>query len=122
MPRARTKPPTKVPGSFGHQLLRCRKSRGLTQEELAKLVDVSQRVISYYENESQHPPSTILKKLAEALGVSSDTLLGLEDSREEIIQRDTLLAKKFLEAENLPASERKTIIQVIDAVLSKNEK
>lgn len=122
MPRARTKPPTKIPGSFGYQLLRCRKVRGLTQVELAELVGVSQRVISYYENESQYPPSTILKKLAEALGVSSDTLLGLEDPREEITQRDTLLAKKFLEAENLPVSERKTIIQVIDAVLSKNEK
>ena len=120
MPRPRTKHATKAPGSLGHHLMDCRKSRGLTQGELAKMVGVSQRVISYYENESKHPPSTILAKLAETLGVSCDTLLGLKDDRAKITGRDTILARKFLEAENLPPSERKTIVQVIDALVVKH--
>ena len=120
MPRPKTTITTKIPGSFGYQLMKHRKKRGLTQAELAEMVEVSQRVISYYENESKHPPSTILIKLAEILGVSCDVLLGRKNDRGQIINHDTVLAKKFIEAENLPSSERKTIISVIDAILAKS--
>ena len=120
MPRAKTKMETKTPGSFGYQLMKYRKLKELTQADLAREVGVSQRVISYYENESSHPPSTILIKLTEILGVSSDILLGVLDSRKEIISHDSLLAKKFLNAEKLPTSDKKAIIQVIDAMISKN--
>jgi len=99
--------------------MKYRKARGMTQEELGQAVGVTQRAISYYENESQHPPSTILVKLAETLGVSADTLLCIDDAREALAQRDTLLARKFLEAEELPPADRKTVIQVIDALIAK---
>lgn len=121
MPRPKTKKTTKLPGTFGHQLMTCRKRRGYTQGELADMVGVSQRVISYYENESKHPPSTILIKLAEALGVSCDTLLGRKNGKGEILEKDTILAKKFIEAEELPSAERKTIVSVIDAMLAKHQ-
>lgn len=120
MPRKRTKPDTKIAGKFGYQLMAYRKKRGMTQAELANAVGVSQRVISYYENESQHPPSTILVKLAETLSVSTDVLLCIEEAREELMKHDTALARKFIEAENLPASDRKTIIQVVDAMIAKS--
>ena len=37
------------------------------------------------------------------------------------MKRDTLLARKFLEAENLPPADRKTILQVVDAMLTKHQ-
>ena len=86
MPRPKTKAVTKTPDSFGYQLMKYRKLKGVTQSDLASAIGVSQRVISYYENESSHPPSTILVKLTEILGISSDTLLGISDPREEIIE------------------------------------
>jgi len=36
---------------FGSRLTRLRQAKGLTQTELAEAVDVSQRVIAYYESD-----------------------------------------------------------------------
>jgi DNA modification methylase/DNA-binding XRE family transcriptional regulator len=63
---------------FGKRLASFRKDAGFTQEKLAKKVGVSRRRIAYYEGETQHPPTTILPKLAVALGVSTDALFNVE--------------------------------------------
>jgi transcriptional regulator with XRE-family HTH domain len=55
-----------------------RQQRGLTQAELGKLVDVSQRVVAYYEADGAQPPGALLADLARALKVSADELLGLK--------------------------------------------
>lgn len=68
-------PDTKTTG-IGKRLAALRKQRGLTQEELAQVVGVSRRRIAYYERETQHPPTTILPRLAEVLEVTTDELLG----------------------------------------------
>jgi transcriptional regulator with XRE-family HTH domain len=121
MPRPRKQPPTKVPGTFAYQLMRYRTARGMTQAELAAAIGVSQRKISYYENESKQPPAAILAQLADALGVSADQLLGISSARDQLVQHDTLLARKFLQAEELPAADRKTIAQVVDALIAKHQ-
>jgi transcriptional regulator with XRE-family HTH domain len=41
---------------FGTRLAELRQARGLSQEELAAAVDVSRRVIAYYEAQSAQPP------------------------------------------------------------------
>ena len=41
--------------STGDRIRELRKLRGFTQTELGKLIGVSQRVITYYENEGGHP-------------------------------------------------------------------
>jgi len=60
---------------FGKRLVAFRKTARLTQDTLARKVGVSRRVIAYYEGETEHPPTTILPRLAQALGVSLDELL-----------------------------------------------
>ena len=49
---------------------RLRKERGMTQEELAKLVGVSKSTISNYENDMTGPACSKLSKIADALGVT----------------------------------------------------
>lgn len=49
---------------------RLRKERGMTQEELAKLVGVSKSTISNYENDMTRPACSKLSKIADALGVT----------------------------------------------------
>lgn len=63
---------------FGNRLASFRKDAGFTQEQLAQKAGVSRRRIAYYEGETQHPPTTILPKLAVALGVSTDALFNVE--------------------------------------------
>lgn len=56
-----------------------RERRGLTQTELAERSDVPQSVISSIERGvTQHPTVTVLMKLAEALDVRLDDLVGEE--------------------------------------------
>jgi len=68
---------------FGPRLAELRQARGLTQAELCKRVDASQRVIAYYENEEAQPPGALLADLAIALQASADELLGLKPVRQK---------------------------------------
>ena len=47
----------------GKHLKRCRKSLGLTQNELSQLSGIAQSVIAKVENESVDPRSSTLKKI-----------------------------------------------------------
>lgn len=67
---ARSKKP--VEESFGERLVRLRKARGYTQTEPGEILDLSQRMMTYYEREEGRPPAHLLGQTAEALGVSSD--------------------------------------------------
>ncbi len=105
--------------SFGNRLARLRRDKGFTQTELGEAIGVSQRVISYYERETKKPASKLLPQIARVLGVSTDELLGLDKAMPDARTRDARLLRKFKEVEKLPASDRKAIIQVIDAMVAK---
>lgn len=65
--------------NLGNVIKELRNAKGLTQPELAKLVGVSNGMISIWENNINEPKATYIKRLAIALGVSADYLLGLKD-------------------------------------------
>lgn len=62
----------------------CRKRMRYSQEDLAKLIDVTKSSISLYEKGNTDIPSSRLKAMAEVLHVSIDYLLGLDDSPQPI--------------------------------------
>lgn len=62
---------------FGDKVKRLRENAGMTQAELGKLVGVSDRVLGYYESNERFPRKPeIISKLAAALEVSADYLVG----------------------------------------------
>ena len=63
---------------FGSRLRKLRKEINLTQEQLASLIGVKNSVISFYEVGERLPSPDVLRKLALALHVSTDYLLGIE--------------------------------------------
>ena len=65
---------------FHERLMRERKARGLSQEELAALVGVSHQAVSKWENGDAMPDLTKLLALADALNLSLDTLCGRESA------------------------------------------
>jgi len=105
--------------SFGARLARVRKERGFTQTELAEALGVTQRVVSYYECETQHPPAALLPKIAKTLNVSADVLLGLDIVPEDGRTADARLRRRLRDLEKLPPADRKAVIQVIDAMLER---
>ena len=63
---------------LGETIKELRVERGLTQPQLAKLVGVSNGMISVWENNVNEPKASYVKKLATVFGVTSDYLLNME--------------------------------------------
>jgi transcriptional regulator with XRE-family HTH domain len=101
---------------FGQRLAKLRKDAGYTQVELARELGVSQRMISYYEGNSEYPPSNLLPTMAGLLGISIDELLGLKPLK-KTRQPDSRLLRRMQQVEKLDAPVRRQIIQVIDTFI-----
>lgn len=63
---------------FGKRLRELRIEKGLTQEALAKEMNVSFNTVSDWENGKHEPDFTMLAKLAVFFEVTTDYILGLE--------------------------------------------
>ena len=60
--------------SLGEAITTARRARGLTQEELAQRLEVTQAALSRYENDLRTPTDQALAEIASALGVVPDLL------------------------------------------------
>ena len=117
MPRKK-KPALSPDGeTFGKRLARLRKAAGFTQYTLADAIGISNRMVAYYEAQSDHPPTHLLPAFAKALGVSADQLLGLEKITVKNRPRDTGLWRRFTQVEKLPPQARRQITQYLDSML-----
>jgi transcriptional regulator with XRE-family HTH domain len=66
---------------FGERLTALRKARGSTQVQIAERIVSTQRAVSRYETVADRAPAPVLAKLAAALGVNTDELLGGKRTR-----------------------------------------
>ena len=69
-------------GTFGDRLREVRSLRKITQEELAEMADIDRTMIGRYETTDQLPALDTLIRIADALGVSTDYLLGRTEAME----------------------------------------
>lgn len=67
-------------GQFSQRLREVRTMRGITQEQLAEMADISRVMVGRYETTDQLPALDTLIRIADALGVSTDYLLGRTDA------------------------------------------
>ena len=65
--------------NIGSTIKKLRIARGITQEELAKNMNVTYQAVSKWENNTTTPDITILPKLAIYFGISMDTLFSLDE-------------------------------------------
>jgi transcriptional regulator with XRE-family HTH domain len=64
-----------MPQSLGRRLALLRQSKGWTQDNLATILGIDRSTISKYENDANEPDLAMLRRLATALGVSTEYLL-----------------------------------------------
>ena len=69
--------------TFGNKIYQLRNQLKLSQSELAKLVGVSNKAVSKWENGKSMPDLAIIQELCKILGVSLTTLLNGEENRDE---------------------------------------
>jgi len=94
---------------FGARLRYIRKKRKLTQEQLAEKASIIRTMICRYESENQIPTVEVLVKLANALEVSIDYLLGrtkMEDIYRHPINEDGLNGT-LITTDPAPSPERR---------------
>lgn len=103
--------------TFGNRLYELRKSSGLSQEELAELLDVSRQSISKWESDKGYPEMTRLIFLSDYFQVSLDYLMrGVE--RKELSEKkresleyhtDTLMNSLQIFLTNLNDKQKKKL-------------
>lgn len=62
-----------------NRIKECRKSEGLSQAELGKLIGLTDKAIGHYEKGIREPKLATLEKLADALSVNPAYLVGWID-------------------------------------------
>lgn len=105
---------------FGRRLADLRRGCGITQVELARKVGTTQRMITYYERESERPPAVLLPKIAKALRVSVDRLLGLEPVKERVSLRDARVLNRVRKILILPPTKQRAVIEHLESLVARH--
>lgn len=106
---------------FGKRLAKIRKFRGITQTELGENVGLSQRMIAYYEKDDAQPPGTLLVDLANALGTTTDELLGRKPIKEKTRPKTARLLKRIRRIEELSPADQRAVLKFLEALVEKHE-
>ncbi len=103
-----------------------REEKNMLQEDLAKVLEVTQKTISNYENETRDIPTEVLKKLSDFFDVSIDYILGKTDIRNQKQENDIneeLLKVGFdIKNYNPPTDKQKEQIKALLEVILKDNK
>ena len=99
--------------NIGRRIKEARAKRGLTQEQLAERTDITIVYLSELERGVKLPSLTVFVNIAEALHVSTDSLLrdDLETGKEYIYDD---LTKKL---ERLTPKQRIAVAEIVDAYI-----
>lgn len=111
------RPATKPQPKLGQRISALRKERGLSQPQLAKLLECSREVVSYYERRATNPTAEFLEKLAEIFEVPVAELLSEESSKKRKPGPSSQLEARLDQVRQLPRQRQKFILDFIDTVL-----
>jgi transcriptional regulator with XRE-family HTH domain len=97
---------------FGERLTAIRKSRKVSQEDLAKMIGVHAPVIGRYERGEVKPSIEVATKIANAMSVSLDYLVGNSD-----LQLDQVVIKRIEDIQKLKEEDKNHLFFMMDAFL-----
>ncbi|MCX5901418.1 MAG: helix-turn-helix transcriptional regulator [Proteobacteria bacterium] len=108
--------------SFGNNLVKVRREKGLTQEDLVKKSGVGISQIRRYEADKSSPTLVAMVRIVKALGVSIDELAfgkmtGVAVNR--IIDRELL--EQFEQISSLDEEEKAAVKKILEGVIVKNQ-
>jgi len=108
------RPSTKERPEFGARLHALREQAGLSQQLLAERLNMSQRAYAYWERNPVALRPDQLQKLAEALSVSTEELLGESASKKRGSGPAGKMRQLFDAASRLPRSQQQKIAAVLE--------
>lgn len=90
-----------------------RQQKGFSQAELAEKATVNNKSLSRYELGTSIPPADALKNIADALGISADTLL----SDDVTTIKDVELFKKFEVIQDMNDEDKSIVLRFLDLTI-----
>lgn len=114
---------TKTRPSQGAHLAALRQAAGFSQSALAAQVGETQQNIAFWEQSDKPPRSDVLPRLARALGVSVEELLGAQAAQEATARKSSSakaaakVRRTFEEVSTLPRPQQQRILDVVQAML-----
>lgn len=103
---------------FKDMLKFLREERGLSQDELARLTQLSKSTISMYENGNREPKFETLEAIADFFNVDMNTLLDKQSSDVVLTQQEENHIKKYRQ---LNADGKRIIDEQVDFQLFKQQ-
>lgn len=117
------RPPTKEAPIFGQRLAALRRAKGLSQTQLAEVLDTTRKMIDYYERRAGNPSLDFIQRAAEALDVSVAELLGSQPKNARVKSGPPpQLQLRFEQLRRLSRKEQEFVIRFINTVLEKAQK
>lgn len=102
--------------SFGKKLRECREAKGLSQKELAQMLQTSYSVIGKYERDEMQPSIEAAKKIAKLV----DTTVGylLDEVSGMDVFKDTTMLRRLNDISALKEKDKEHILYTIDHLLA----
>ncbi len=101
--------------TFADRLKELRKERGISQAELAGMIEVHFTQVSRYERGETKPSAEAMTKMARALNTTVDYLMnGSTSELLESARLDKELIDRFKQVQELGAEEKKTVLSLLD--------
>ena len=102
--------------SFGKKIRECRDAKGLSQQDLGKLMQTTFTVIGKYERDEMVPSVAVAKRLAKFLDTTVGYLLG--ETEEVNLLKDPEMLKRLNDIANLPEKDKTHILYTLDNLLA----
>ena len=99
--------------TFGERVNQLRKQKKWSQDELAKMIGTSAPIVGRYERGEINPSIDTAKKIADALEVTIDFLIG--GSKQAAFDRKTL--DRIEEIERLQPDEKEKVYYLLDVII-----
>lgn len=102
--------------SLGSRIKALRKSRELTQKDLAQRLGITFGQLNKYESGLNSPAPDLLVAMADLLAVTLDQLLTGRNAGDQPLN-NTRLVDRVKIAEQFPVEDQETIIRLLDAMI-----
>jgi transcriptional regulator with XRE-family HTH domain len=100
--------------TFADRLTFVRKKKKLSQAEVGSLIGINGDAYGRYERAEVRPTIEMATKIADALNVSLDYLVGKTD-----MELDNDMLKRVQAVSNLPTKEKETVFLFLDSFLDR---
>ncbi len=103
----------------GSRIARCRKDADLTQVQLADALGIAQQQLASYEIGRRRVPVSLLPRLARALGVTIEDIIGEDEPRSATGKRGpaSRLQQQIARIQQLPRARQRFLIELIETTL-----